>query len=136
MSKPALTMSSEVETMAPLDLCFIIGPLGVLIPTPFPGKSLPMVWASFCSKVMLDSLPAINASTKGPMCKPHGGPAGGVKGGAPLGIGPHKCSVTLTVKVKFCGAQACNEGSLYMHNSDNSPILTKASKGCPKVKIS
>ena len=134
MGQPALMMSSKAQTLAPTDICFNVGPLGVPVPGPFPGKSIPMLWLMFTSKVMIENLPALTASSMGPICQIHGGPLG-APAGLPMGAGPLKPAVAGALKVKFDGMSACNEGAMYDHNSMNSPPA-QACKGSKKVKIS
>lgn len=136
MGQPALTVKAfDDKSMGPTDVCLIPGAMGIPTPAPFPGKSIPMMWVSFCKKVRIESMPALTADAKAPLCQPHGGPLGAVACGMPMGLGELKNVLPGAFKVKWTGQAACAEGALYPHNKGNSPPA-KALKGSPKVKIS
>ena len=132
---PILTaVKGSYETLGPTDVCKIPGPMGIPIPNPFPGANMPMMWSGLATKVFASMMPVVKKSSKGPMCKVHGGPLGPLIQGQPLGMGPGECVLPLAVFVTVEGEAPCVDGALYTMNGKNTPP-GQAAKGDKKVDV-
>ncbi|MFH1137206.1 MAG: DUF4150 domain-containing protein [Pseudomonadota bacterium] len=110
------TTKEKGQLMAMPDVCKTPSPAGP-VPVPYPNAGMPQLGNPATTKVMVNGMPALTASSK---VQPTNGDQPGAAGGVASSqiMGP-AAFVMGSVKVKFEGAPAVFFGSPTTHNQNN-----------------